>query len=60
LVEEIERSVWVVALGDFIPDSQRWLHERAVSRSVDRAVAWAEQPPPPRASVSELARRLER
>ena len=41
LVEEIEPGVWVVKLGDFIPDNERWLHTARVSEELDEAVAWA-------------------
>ena len=58
LIDEVERGVWVVKLGDFIPKSERWLHEPSVSRSLDRAIAWAEKNPPREASLSRLARRL--
>jgi hypothetical protein len=58
LIDEVERGVWVVKLGDFIPESERWLQEPSVSRSLDRAIAWAEKNPPRKASLSKLARRL--
>lgn len=60
LIDEIERGVWVVKLGDFIPENERWLHEPSVARSVDRAIAWAEKNPPRKASLSKLAKRLGR
>lgn len=60
LVEEIEQGVWVVKLGDFVPDSERWLHQPAVSRSLDRAIAWAEKHPPRTTSLNTFARRLGR
>ncbi len=60
LIDEIERGVWVVKLGDFVPESERWLHEPSVSRSVDRAVAWAEKNLPRKTNLSKLAKRLGR
>jgi hypothetical protein len=60
LIDEVERGVWVVKLGDFIPESERWLHEPSVSRSLDRAIAWAEKSPPRKGSLTKLARRLGR
>jgi len=60
LVDEVERGVWVLKLGDFIPESERWLHEPSVARSVDRAIAWAEKNPPRKASLNKLAKRLGR
>jgi hypothetical protein len=60
LIDEVERGVWVVKLGDFIPDSERWLHEPEVSRSIDRAIAWAEKHPPRKPNLESLAKRLKK
>lgn len=57
LIEEIEKGVWVVKLGDFIPDSERWLHEPEVSRSLDEAIRWAEKTPPRKSDLKKLAPR---
>jgi hypothetical protein len=46
LVDEIEPGVWVVKIGQFIPDSERWLHEPAAKAKLDEAIAWAERTPP--------------
>jgi len=45
LIDEVERGVWVMKLGDVIPDSERWLHVPSVRHSLDRAIAWAEKIP---------------
>jgi hypothetical protein len=60
LIDEIEKGVWVVKLGDFIADSERWLHEPEVSRSLDEAIRWAEQTPPRKSDLKKLARRSSR
>jgi hypothetical protein len=60
LIDEVERGVWVVKLGDFIPDSERWLHEPAVSRSIERAIAWAEKHPPRNTNLESLGRQLKK
>ena len=60
LIDEVERGVWVVKLGDFIPDSERWLQQPSVRRSLDRAIAWAEKNPPRKTSLSRLKTRLGR
>ncbi len=46
LVDEIEPGVWVVKIGQFIPDSERWLHEPDGKAKLDEAIAWAETTPP--------------
>jgi hypothetical protein len=57
LVDEVERGVWVVKLGDFVPDTEKWLHERPASEILDRAVAWAENTPPRASDPGKLRRR---
>jgi hypothetical protein len=42
LIDEIEPGVWVVKIGQFIPDSERWLHEPDTIAKLDEAIAWAE------------------
>jgi hypothetical protein len=46
LVDEIEPGVWIIKIGQFIPDSERWLHEPAAKAKLDEAIAWAERTPP--------------
>jgi hypothetical protein len=60
LVEEIEPGVWVVKLGDFIPDNERWLHTARVSEELDEAVAWAEVNPPAPSDLNRLSKRAKR
>jgi hypothetical protein len=42
IVDEIEVGVWVVKIGSFIPDNERWLHEPIAKAKLDAAIAWAE------------------
>ena len=60
VVEEIEVGVWVVKLGDFIPDNERWLHTPRVTEAVDEAVAWAETTPPAPSDLNKLSKRSRR
>ncbi|MCA1581625.1 MAG: hypothetical protein LC796_09605, partial [Acidobacteria bacterium] len=55
-IDEIEEGVWIVKLGDFVPDSERWIHEPEASRSLDDAVRWAEKTPPRKSDLKKLAR----
>lgn len=59
LVEEIEPGVWVVKLGEFVPDSERWLHEPEVRAKLDEATACAETHPPSESGWRRLRARLE-
>ncbi len=60
VVEELEAGVWVVKLGDFVPDNERWLHTARVSEALDEAVAWAGAAPPAPSDVKRLSRRGKR
>lgn len=57
-IEEIEPGVWMVKLGDFVPRSERWLHEPDVRQSLDRALAWADTHPPEESDLKLLEDRL--
>ena len=46
LIDEIEPGVWVLKIGQFIPDSERWLYEPDTRAKLDEAIAWAEATPP--------------
>jgi hypothetical protein len=43
LIDEVEPGVWVIKLGQFIPDNEHWLHEPETGKQLDRAVNWAEE-----------------
>lgn len=58
LVDEVEKGVWTVKLGDFIPDNERWLHTPEAQRSIKRAIAWAEKHPPRKTDLDKLAKKL--
>lgn len=60
LVDEVQEGVWVVKLGDFIPDSERWLHEPEATRVLNDAIRWAEKTPPRKSDLKKLARRSHR
>ncbi len=45
LVDELEPGVWMIKLGKFIPQSERWLHQSEARARLDRAIRWAEAHP---------------
>ena len=59
LVEEIEPGVWIVKLGRFIPDSERWLHHPKAESEIDEAISWAEHHPPQATNWDDLEQRVE-
>ena len=59
LIEEIERGVWVIKLGDFIPDSEQWLHKREAQATLQRGIRWAEENAPQESDLDDLERQIE-
>lgn len=45
-IEQIDEGTWVVKKGQFIPDSEKWLHKKQELAKLDRALAWAEKNEP--------------
>ncbi len=58
VVEEMEPGVWIVKLGEFIPDNERWLHTPEVKADLDEGLAWASRNPPQETDLNELEERL--
>ncbi len=54
MLDEIEAGVWIVKLGRFIPDNERWLHSQDVQAELNEAIAWAEENPPEDTNFEEL------
>jgi hypothetical protein len=59
LVEELEPGVWMIKLGEVVPDSERWLFEARVRAELDEALAWAASNPPRATDLDRLERELE-
>jgi hypothetical protein len=60
LVEETAPGVWLVKLGEFIPDSEHWMWEPQAKVNIDRALAWAESHPPQATDLETLAGRVKK
>ena len=59
LVEQIEPGVWVVKIGEFVPDSEKWLHWPDIKEDLDVAVAWAEKNSPNPIDLDDLEKSLD-
>jgi len=60
MLDEIEAGVWIVKLGRFIPDDEKWLHSPDVQAELNEAIAWAEKNPPKDTDIEELESRVNR
>lgn len=58
MVEELSPGVWMIKLGEFIPDNERWLHSPEVKEHLDEALAWASRNPPEETDLNEFEERL--
>ena len=59
LVEQIEPGVWIIKIGEFIPENERWLHRPNIEEDLNEAIAWAEENPPKPSNVDDLERNLD-
>ena len=46
LIDQIEEGTWIIKSGEFVPDSEKWLHRADDSKKIDTAVEWATQNKP--------------
>jgi len=58
VVDELEPGVWIVKVGDFVPDNERWLHEPEAKAKLDRALARAARTPFQETDLDQLEERL--
>lgn len=59
-VEEPEPGVWLIKLGEFVPNNERWLFEQNVQQELARAEAYAANHAPMACDLQELETRAER
>jgi hypothetical protein len=58
MVSEIDTGVWIVKLGHFIPDNEKWIHAPEVRTEVNEAIAWTEKNPPRDTDIDQLEARI--
>lgn len=46
LIDQIDEGTWMIKSGEFIPDSEKWLHRAQDISRLERALAWAEKNEP--------------
>ena len=60
LVDRIGKGVWILKLGEFKPDSEKWLFQAEVQRDLDEAIIWAEKNSPKSSRLDELEKQKQR
>ncbi len=58
MLDEIDTGVWIVKIGRFVPDNERWLHRPDVQAELKEAIVWAEKNPPEDTNFDELEARI--
>ncbi len=58
MIDEIDKGVWIVKLGRFIPDNERWLHKLETQAELNEAIDWAEKNPPQETTLDEIESRI--
>jgi hypothetical protein len=46
LVDQVDNGTWVIKAGDFVPHSEKWLHEMSHLAKLEKALDWAEKNKP--------------
>jgi hypothetical protein len=41
MIDEIQAGVWIVKLGRFVPNSEKWLYRPDVQAELNEAISWA-------------------
>ena len=60
MIDEIQTGVWIVKLGQFVPDDEKWLHAPDVQAELNEAIAWAEENSPKDSNIEKLAAQIKR
>ena len=45
-IEQLDNSTWIIKSGNFIPESEEWLHQKDTVEKLARALHWAKNNKP--------------
>ena len=60
MIDEIQAGVWIVKLGRFVPNNEKWLHKQNVQAELNEAISWSEENPPEDTNLEQLEARIKR
>jgi hypothetical protein len=46
LVDQVSAGTWIIKIGVFIPDSEKWLYEGSNMAKLEKAIEWTEKHKP--------------
>lgn len=58
MIDQAAPGIWTLKMGEFVPDSERWLHRPGDKAKLDRALAWAAENPARESGLESLAARI--
>lgn len=58
LIDQIDEGTWIIKSGEFIPDSEKWLHRTQDTAKLKKALEWAEKNEP-KDNFNALLKKLE-
>ncbi len=58
MIDQVEPGVWILKLGEFVPDNERWMMQDEVRQEIDRAIEWADKNPPKETNLDELEEKV--
>ena len=60
MIDEIQAGVWIVKLGRFVPNSEKWLYGPDVQAELNEAISWAKENSPKDTNFEQLEARIKR
>lgn len=58
LIDSPEPGVWIVKIGQFIPNNEQWLHQEVNATKLEEALNWAANNAPQETNLIELEDQL--
>lgn len=58
MIEQSAPGVWMLKIGEFVPDDERWLHQPADKARLDRALEWANENPARESALEALEAKI--
>lgn len=58
MLDQTEPGVWTMKLGQFIPDTEKWLHTPEAKAALNEGLAWAAGNPARATNLDELEARV--
>ncbi len=41
LIDQVDDGTWIIKCGEFVPDSEKWLHQGDNLAKIEKAIDWA-------------------